>query len=60
VLGKRITIVPRIHGKLTRERKLSERDIDWILERWLERHPEVRTGSRMSPAVQTQAVLAHI
>jgi hypothetical protein len=59
VPGKRITIIPRVHGKVTRERKLSEPDIDWILERWLERHPEVRAGSRMSLAAQTQAVLAH-
>jgi hypothetical protein len=39
--AKRITIIPRIHGKLTRDRKMSEPDIYWILEKWLERHPEV-------------------
>ncbi len=39
---KRITIIPSIHGKLTRDRKMSEPDIHWILEKWLERHPEVK------------------
>jgi hypothetical protein len=39
---KRITIIPRIHGKLTRDRKMSEPDIYWIMEKWLERHPEAR------------------
>src|SRR5580704_14922026 len=40
--AKRITIIPRIHGKLTRDHKMSEPDIYWILEKWLERHPEVK------------------
>jgi len=40
--GKRITIIPRVHGKLTRDRKMSEPAIYWILEKWLERHPEVK------------------
>ena len=44
--GKRITIIPRIHGKLTRDRKMSEPDIYWILEKWLERHPEVKGRER--------------
>jgi hypothetical protein len=39
---KKITIIPRIHGKLTRDRKMSEPDIYWILEKWLERHPEFK------------------
>ena len=43
---KRITIIPRIQGKLTRERKMSEPDIYWILEKWLERHPEVKGRER--------------
>ena len=43
---KRITIIPRIHGKLTRDRKMSEPDIYWILEKWLERHPEVKGRER--------------
>ena len=44
--GKRITIIPRIHGKLTRDRKMSEPDIYWILDKWLERHPEVKGRER--------------
>ena len=39
---KRITIIPAIHGKLTYNRKVSEPDVAWILEKWLERHPEVK------------------
>jgi len=39
---KRITIIPSIHGKLTRDRKMSEPDIYWIMEKWLKRHPEGR------------------
>lgn len=38
---KRMTIIPAIHGKLTRDGKISEPDVCWILEKWLERHPEV-------------------
>ena len=44
--GKRITIILRIHGKITRDRKMSEPDIYWILEKWLERHPEVKGRER--------------
>ena len=40
---KRITIIPFIHGKLTRDGKMSEPDIYWIMEKWLERHPEIKT-----------------
>jgi hypothetical protein len=36
---KRIEIIPALHGKLTRDGKLSEPDIYDILEKWLERHP---------------------
>lgn len=39
---KRIDIIPAIHGKLTQEGKVSEPDVYWILERWLERHPAIR------------------
>ena len=39
---KRITIIPAIHGKLTHDSKVSEPDVYWILEKWLERHPELR------------------
>ena len=30
---KRITIIPDLHGKLTRDGKLSEPDIYWILDK---------------------------
>jgi len=40
--GNRIKIIPAIHGKLTSEGKVSEPDVYWILEQWLERHPEVK------------------
>jgi hypothetical protein len=43
---KRITIIPDLHGKLTRDGKMSEPDICWILERWLERHPQVKGRER--------------
>jgi hypothetical protein len=46
VQPRRITIIPRIDGKLTRDRKMSEPDIYWILENWLERHPEVKGRER--------------
>jgi len=39
---RRITIIPYLHGKVTRDGKLSEPDIYWIIEKWLERHPEVK------------------
>ena len=39
---KRITIIPRIHGKITRDGKASEPDIEWIMDKWLERHPELK------------------
>ena len=55
---KRIEIIPALHGKLTRDGKLSEPDIYSILEKWLERHPtfkgrenEIRiVRGRMEPA----------
>jgi hypothetical protein len=43
---KRITIIPALHGKLTSDRKLSEPDIYDILEKWLNRHPEVKGRRR--------------
>lgn len=39
---KRIEIVPAIHGKLTRDGKVSEPDVYWIIDKWLERHPEIK------------------
>ena len=40
---RRITIIPFIHGKLTRDGTISEPNIYWIMEKWLERHPEIKT-----------------
>ncbi len=40
---KRITIIPFLHGKLTQDGKMSEPDIYWIMEKWLDRHPEIKT-----------------
>jgi hypothetical protein len=39
---KRVTIIPYIHGKITRDGKVSEPDIDWIIEQWLERHRAIK------------------
>ena len=39
---ERITIIPFIHGKITRDGKVSEPDIHWIMEKWLDRHPELK------------------
>ena len=38
----RIVIIPFLQGKLAPDGTLVEPDIDAILEKWLERHPEVR------------------
>jgi hypothetical protein len=38
----RIVIIPFLHGKLGPDGNLREPDIDAILEKWLERHPEFR------------------
>ena len=43
---ERITIIPDIHGKITRDGKRSEPDIYWIVEKWLERHPKVKGRER--------------
>lgn len=43
---KRITIIPYIHGKLTRDGKMSEPDMHWIMEQWLERHPAIKTRTQ--------------
>jgi hypothetical protein len=39
---ERVTIIPFIHGKIAPDGTLSEPDIYWIIERWLERHTEVK------------------
>jgi hypothetical protein len=38
----RIVIIPFLHGKLAPDGTLIEPDMDAILEKWLERHPEFR------------------
>jgi hypothetical protein len=43
---KRVTIIPDIHGKITRAGKVSEPDIYFILEQWLGRHPEFKGRER--------------
>ena len=43
---ERITIIPFIHGKLTRNGKMSEPDIHSIIEKWLERHPKIKTRTQ--------------
>jgi hypothetical protein len=44
--AKRVTIIQDIHGKITRDGKVSEPDIYYILEKWLERHPEFKGRER--------------
>jgi hypothetical protein len=36
----------KLYDKVTRDGKMSEPDIYWILEKWLERHPEVKKHVR--------------
>ena len=36
-----MTLIPAIPGKVTRDGKVCEPDIQWILEKWLNRHPEI-------------------
>ena len=38
----RIVIIPFLHGKLAPDGAMIEPNIDAILEKWLERHPEFR------------------
>ena len=45
--SSRIVIIPFLHGKLTADGKLSEPDIYFILEKWMERHPEFRGRERV-------------
>lgn len=54
---KRMTIISYMHGKLTRDGKMSEPDIYWILEKWLERHPEVKGRERDIQIVRGQMSL---
>ena len=50
----RITIIPAIHGKLTYDGKVSEPDIPWIVEKWLERHPKIKERRQGIRAVRGQ------
>lgn len=46
-IGKdRVTIIPRIHGKITTDGKASEPDIQRIMEKWLERHPAFKERTK--------------
>lgn len=39
--SERIELILPIHGKLTYDGKVCEPDMYWIVEKWLQRHPEV-------------------
>jgi len=54
---KRITIIPYIHGKITRDGKMSEPDIYWIMEKWLERHPKIKKRTQDIRVVQGRMTL---
>jgi hypothetical protein len=56
---KRITIIPFIHGKLTRDGKMSEPDIYWIVEKWLERHPEIKKRTQDIRVTRGRMTLPH-
>ena len=56
---ERITIIPFIHGKLTRDGKMSEPDIHWIVEKWLERHPEIKKRIRDIRVTRGAITLPH-
>jgi hypothetical protein len=55
--AKRVEIIPALHGKLTRDRKLSEPDIYDILEKWLDRHPTFRGREKEIRIVRGQWTL---
>jgi hypothetical protein len=42
----RIEIILPIHGKLTYDGEVCEPDMYWIVEKWLQRHPEVAERSK--------------
>lgn len=56
---KRIKIIPHIHGKITRDGKMSEPDIHWIIEKWLERHPQIKKRSKDIRVVRGVMTLPH-
>lgn len=41
-MAERVQIIPFLHGKVSLDGKLIDPDIYWILEKWLERHPQVK------------------
>ena len=56
---RRITIVPFIHGKVSRDGKMSEPDIYWIMERWLERHPAIKRRRQDIRVTRGTITLSH-
>ena len=56
---KRITIIPFIHGKITRDGKMSEPDIHWIVEKWLERHPAIKNRTHDIRVTRGTMTLPH-
>ena len=56
----RVKIIQALHDKLSGDRKLSEPDIYYILEKWLERHPAFkgRGGGSESTGVNGLCVKA--
>jgi hypothetical protein len=56
---KRITIIPFIHGKLTRDGKISEPDIYSIMDKWLERHPKIKARTQDIRVTYGRMTLPH-
>ena len=57
---KRITIIPFLRGKLTHDGKMSEPDIYWIImEKWLDRHPEIKTRTQDIRVSRGKMTLPH-
>ena len=46
MLEGRIVVIPFLQGKLTADGSLIEPDVEAILQKWLERHPEFRGAAR--------------
>src|SRR3972149_1011891 len=53
----RVVIIPFLLGKLTPDGKVIEPDIDAILAKWLERHPEFRGPARDFQVIRTQTCM---
>lgn len=56
---KRIAIIPFIHGKLTRDGKMSEPHVYWILEKWLERYPAIKARAKVIRVARGTMTLPH-